>query len=246
MAQPHLLSDKRTSTAPDPPSRSNDRCRSILAFGNLSMPQPWPPTALLSRVDARTRNGRLCLAWRAQQFSLQMKICRQIRNQPETFDIRQRGATGFAKFASPMSGASPVTMIGKANNHERLQTCPCREFSVLYLWRTACRCTNRSTPDSKDRSPRSRSVDESGPSPACASHHQGCTWSMRHNRPALWPNYKSKPAVMPRRDYLGGSCGCQFNSGYKNGPTLNSSQGKSPTISQCISSLFSTTPLTLQ
>jgi hypothetical protein len=210
------------------------------------MPQPWSITVLLSRGAVCTRTGLSCLACGSQQFSPQMKICPWFRNRRENFDTRKSGAPGFARSASPMSGALPVTMMRKVNSHERLPRCRCREFDVLYRWRVARRCANQSITDSKDYNPRSRYVDASGPSPACSSDQQGCACRMRRDRSALRSDYPSKPAVMSRRDYLGGRCGCQRGSGYKNGHTLSSSPGKRATISQHISSPLSTTPIPSQ
>jgi hypothetical protein len=209
------------------------------------MPKPSPSSTLLLRIVVRA------LEWLAvfparQRSSLKMTICLRIRNRPENFNTRKRGETGFARCASPMPGTLPVMMMGKANNHEHIQTCCCREPNILCSWRGARRNADRPASDSQNSSPRSRYVDGSGPSPACSPYLKCSAFSMRHHGPALQPSYQTKPAFMSRRDYLGGSCGCECNSGYKNGPTLNSSQSKEKTNSHRVSSQPPTAPVTLQ
>jgi hypothetical protein len=122
----------------------------------------------------------------------------------------------------------------------------CREFDVLCY-----RCISRRHADGaisggENHRPRYRYVNSSGSGPACSQDIEGGTWCMRHRKPPLRPGCEAKTAGMPRPDCLGGICGRQRYSGFKNGTEVKCSLSAGATKCRSFSFWVPTTPAALQ
>ena len=210
------------------------------------MPKPQPSTFLCLASQLRRPAVARRLSFKTKRFSLQMKICVQIRNRPASLPTRKRQVIGFARQVSPMAGMLPVTTIDKVNNHECIHMRCCRDFDVLCHFCIDRRDADESISNSQNHNPRYRYVDRSRSGPACSQDFTGGAWSMRHRKPAFQSGYKAKTADMPRRNLVGGICGCQRYSGCKNGAEVKSSPSEGAIKCRRCSFWAATTPAVLQ